>query len=370
MARNFTSATDKITVPNLAGTTLSTVCGWAKNPVLGSASQQGKVWNGRASLYFRSTSENLRFSRTWSTTSGIWECTSANLGVNVADWNHYAWVYDGNSTSNVPTLYVNGVLNSNVTTITSPVGTITNTGAAHHIGNNGGDTEVLSGDAAMVSVYDVLLTQGEVIEVMLFGFAPRGLLRFYPLYGEATEYDLSGNIQNATTITGTAVVAGPPMAPRLFPITLSAAPRRVPSGNTYSLAVNRSSASTTPDIAAVLVARALIGARTSTSTTPDTAALISLVAFIMNRSSTSTTPDTVAAQIARAILFAATSAGITSNTADLVTDTGDGYPFDSVATFDQSGYLFDWTEGGIIANFYPFLQNTFPVHAETLTSEA
>jgi hypothetical protein len=81
-----------------------------------------------------------------------------------------------------------------------------------------------------------------------------------------------------------------------------------------ALTLTDTSASTTPDTAALPIARALTLADTSASTTPGTAVLLSLVFLVAAATSTSSTPDTTALPVARALTLADTSASTTPDT--------------------------------------------------------
>lgn len=216
MARDFANgSTDIVSSPGSVAPPSAglTVMAWVKDPDLTNAAGRIVDHGGRYIVNFDS-SGNLNFTRDFSGTDGAWRVTAADLAsVTLANWNHIVWVHDG--TTNAPLCYINGV-SMTVTTVTTPVGTPVTTAAVYRIGNSGAGTRSIGGALAYVAVHSVDLTLGEINQHQHFGFTARSVFRCHTLWGDAIEPDLSGNVANGT-VTGTTVVANPPIAPRLFP---------------------------------------------------------------------------------------------------------------------------------------------------------
>ncbi len=212
MARSFTT-TGRAALGSFApGTQMSLLC-WSKAPSTGALSRY--IDNGSTFL-IQNAGVDIKFHRDFTTTIGQWLMTGVNHGMTLTNWNHIALTYDGSSVGNAPTFYANGV-SKTVTLVTAPVGTVDLTSGNWTIGNNNGGTLPHGGSLAYVSIHDVVLTQAEVQYAMYYGYVPRGLMGFWPLYGDSPEPNLSAPTGRNGTITGTTVVAGPPIIPNLFP---------------------------------------------------------------------------------------------------------------------------------------------------------
>lgn len=110
-------------------------------------------------LYHGTGTGAYYYRHNFSTTNGEWTMPDVATGV----WHQLGVGYDNGSTSNVPTLVLNGASQS-ITTITSPAGTATTNSEAITLGNN--DTSIASqndwdGDLAEFGAWDALLTADE-----------------------------------------------------------------------------------------------------------------------------------------------------------------------------------------------------------------
>lgn len=143
MARGFdttfgTASTDVISCAAFTTPNAITISAWYwRNGVGGLSSgriidKTGSAVN-EVGLQWRNTSSSLRFARTFSTTAGGWDVTSAPA-VSTGQWVHVLVVYDGSATANNPSIYINGQSVS-VTRTTAPVGTVTSASGVLTIGN-------------------------------------------------------------------------------------------------------------------------------------------------------------------------------------------------------------------------------------------
>ena len=148
-----------------------------------------------------SADRNIVFFSRYSTFGG-WNSPAGSI-LNLK-WYFVAVTYDGGSSSNNPTIYING--NSvAVNESTTPSGTYPNDSAySTYIGNRPADTaRTFNGKIAHVQMFNRVISQGEVKQIMFFpGSIRNGLVGYWPLLGSASpETDLSGNKNNGT-VTG------------------------------------------------------------------------------------------------------------------------------------------------------------------------
>ena len=117
----------------------------------------------------------------WTTTDGRWSITRPGTGV----WTHNLIVYDGGSTTNTPTWYVNGSAVS-VSTLVTPVGTPFNPPTeALVLGNRPAGDRVFDGRFAEFAIWNRLLTAAEAVGLGLRGMSPlaysNGLVEYIPM---------------------------------------------------------------------------------------------------------------------------------------------------------------------------------------------
>ncbi len=218
MARNFTTSTDKVSIVDNAALQIT-----------GSISIYMWVYLNAGSVYHSliskcignggGTNENpydLRTSNAASPTlnfirnaPGIPTSSTrtSTFTLSAGAWTHIAIADKGDSTANNLKMYKN---RDTVNTLTASI-TGEDIGQPVLIGER---DDALGGNCriAWVGLHNVVLTQEEIGEAMYRGFTMRGLVGCWPLFGDATEADLSGNKFNGT-VTGTAIVEGPPITP-------------------------------------------------------------------------------------------------------------------------------------------------------------
>jgi hypothetical protein len=151
----------------------------------------------------------------------IWSGTSGQFSWAVVanQWNHILIVYNGSVTTNVPKVYVNGVLLT-VTTVVTPVGTYTPQAAAFDIGSDATGARYFDGKIAEVAYWsNSILAQAEAT-ALFRGVSPLQIrpanLQFYaPIFGNGaeTQWGLTASTQ---TITGTTFKTHPPVS--LYPL--------------------------------------------------------------------------------------------------------------------------------------------------------
>jgi len=144
---------------------------------------------------------NLAFVKRFSSTLGRWQTTNKDITLNA--WNHVVIVYDSNSVSNDPAIYVNG--NSvAVTEVAAPVGTSNSDASKNlHIGNNARRSAAFDGFIDEVRIWNRALTRMEIYaqkDAILNGDEP-GLVGYWRLDeppGSTIAYDSSENGNNGT----------------------------------------------------------------------------------------------------------------------------------------------------------------------------
>lgn len=155
-------------------------------------------------------SNRVVFNRGWSTTVGAWYCDGATHGMTMANYNHFAWTYDGASTANDPLFYANGVSKA-VTRQTAPAGTINTVQSNLWLGRWEVASRQIGGSLGYVTVHNVVLTAQEVLDSMNYGVCPRGRVGSWLTMGSPSagpDVDSSGNGKDMT-ITNTTVTADP-----------------------------------------------------------------------------------------------------------------------------------------------------------------
>lgn len=223
MARNFNSgATDRIAFS--AGTrytdlTTQTMAAWVYRTAGGGGDQgrildkdSGNTLGGWQWRYSNTIGAYVFQYSGWNTTVGAWGETTGTTTTNA--WIHLALSYDAGSTANDPIFYVNGTAVA-TTESTTPSGTHVTDAATLRIGNRGGAFDRnFGGRIAEAAIWSRILTAGEIKAVRYRGVlgAASGLVFYDPILGGA-EADLSGNVE-VGTVTGAAVVGGPPIGPQ------------------------------------------------------------------------------------------------------------------------------------------------------------
>lgn len=230
MARSFNSTDVLLTSATFSRpATFSGYC-WAKNPrtdTIGGRAWEFGITVPVANAFFRAGAAALAwdFTAEFSTTGGAYRLLDSAHGATLANWNHYAIVYDGGNVANVPTLYVNGVPYT-MSQITAAVGTYSTGASVLHIGNRTAANRSLgssagAGQIAHVGFNNVLLTAGEVAQAMYHGFTPRGLYGYWPIHGsDSPEANHAGAAATAA-VTGTTVVSNPPIQAGMFALPMT-----------------------------------------------------------------------------------------------------------------------------------------------------
>jgi hypothetical protein len=142
---------------------------------------------------------------------GLWY-NDTNLTADT--WTHVAVVYNSSSTSNNPTMYINGVADT-VTEHFTPTGSEFDSFSSdgYYIGNTDNDDRTFDGELAYVHVYDATITAAQVNEIMRKpGSIRPNLLGYWPILGsDSPERDLS-TTKNTAAVSGASSSAdGPPV---------------------------------------------------------------------------------------------------------------------------------------------------------------
>ena len=112
----------------------------------------------------------LGFNQDFTTVIGRWAV--ANV-LTIGPWYHVAVVYDSNSTSNVPTFYVNGTAFAITNTFETPSGSyISDATSSLRIGGRDSATRLFDGLIDDVRVYNQALTQTEITDLFNYTEPP------------------------------------------------------------------------------------------------------------------------------------------------------------------------------------------------------
>jgi hypothetical protein len=210
---NGAGASDQLSTGYTTHGTLRTYAGWAYQTDQGGG-QNGRVFDKRTGAdaqveLFHSTDFVVEwcYERDW-TTPGIWCITPPSQNA----WHHWAVTYDAGSTSNVPSLYIDGILQS-LSSSSQPTGTLQTNTSSYVVGNRANDqARAWDGYHAEFAIWNRLLSVSEVKQAMRCG--PKsvpGLVLNMPMGLFAGRNYVSAGITGS--LTGTTTVSnGPPIS--------------------------------------------------------------------------------------------------------------------------------------------------------------
>ncbi|KKS11140.1 MAG: hypothetical protein UU66_C0027G0007 [Parcubacteria group bacterium GW2011_GWB1_41_5] len=113
----------------------------------------------------------FKFSQGWTSTGTFYAREDSSIyTVPNNQWNHIVVTYNSDSTSNVPSIYINGVSKTVITQLT-PSGT-RNSDASGYFQVGYVQNTALNGRIDDVRLYDRILTSGDVTELYDYGYAP------------------------------------------------------------------------------------------------------------------------------------------------------------------------------------------------------
>ena len=113
----------------------------------------------------------FKFSQGWTSTGTFYARDDSSIyTVPNNQWNHIVVTYNSDSTSNVPSIYINGVSKTVITQLT-PSGT-RNSDASGYFQVGYVQNTALNGRIDDVRLYDRILTSGDVTELYDYGYAP------------------------------------------------------------------------------------------------------------------------------------------------------------------------------------------------------
>jgi hypothetical protein len=141
-----------------------------------------------------------------------WSPPADSTGQLSNSWMHIAFsMVDLNNLLEQPKIYTNGILRTGTQTSVASGTKITDVNDIV-FGDWGAGTRVLNGSIAYMQVYNEGLSAEKIKEIMFYpGSITNVLVGFWPLWGDSTEIDLSGN-GNVGTVTGAATSSdGPPV---------------------------------------------------------------------------------------------------------------------------------------------------------------
>jgi len=146
---------------------------------------------------------SMKFTVPFATTTGVFTWTAPSTGA----WHHIVLTYDGSSTANKPTVYIDGSSVS-VTVSTTPAGSL-NVGGSGLIGNSNSGGHNWDGKIAETGYWNGSLLAASEAAALARGIAPlfvrRAALSLYlPLLGVSSGEPDWGPAHATQTITGTA----------------------------------------------------------------------------------------------------------------------------------------------------------------------
>jgi len=163
-------------------------------------------------FYYRSSTNVISFLQYFTTNYRREDTTT----VNINEWIHCAATYNSNSSSNRPSMYLNGILNASTIGV-SPSGSRQSDAAQSFcIGNNTANNGPFRGLVCYAQAFDRILSAAEINEAMIRpGSIRTNLVGYWPCLGsDSPERDLSGNGNTGTVTGATESFNGPPV--RLF----------------------------------------------------------------------------------------------------------------------------------------------------------
>jgi hypothetical protein len=185
----FDAVDDLITISSWSDLTAFSISAWIYPISLGEGSIGRIVHIGNGSdasdgaLSLEATNR-LRFFIVWSGTDGDWNTGNNSLVLN--QWHHVAVTYDGSSTSNVPSFYIDGVLQTTSVVLTPTLARETQTQA--YIGNRSNTTATFNGSITDVAIWNKVISDIEVKKIYLsktknmpLQISPSSLVGYWPL---------------------------------------------------------------------------------------------------------------------------------------------------------------------------------------------
>ena len=217
MSRNFdgvddrvATADDAVSSMNSAGKTISLwmrptdgttatqiVCQQATISGAGGAGRINFTYKGSAAT---GNTNALRMLAAFSVTNGQWDTPTNSVPINM--WINATVTYNYSSATDDPIWYFNGATQT-LTEASTPTLTPSGGEDTFFAGANFNLLNEFIGQIAYIQVFNRILSQGEIVQIMRFpGSIRNGLLIFWPLWGTSSpEPDYSGNRNNGT-VTG------------------------------------------------------------------------------------------------------------------------------------------------------------------------
>jgi hypothetical protein len=155
-------------------------------------------------LWMNASTASMQWAANFSGNNGDWTWTAPSTGA----WHHIAVTYDGSSTANKPTVYIDGATVS-VTVNVAPIGTLTQVLSGTYIGNRADGMRNWDGKLAEVAYWAGSLLTANEVKALSRGVSPlkikaASLALYYPLYGKQTNEPSWGSSLSLGTMTGTA----------------------------------------------------------------------------------------------------------------------------------------------------------------------
>ena len=207
MARDFDGANDSIgfgSNDTIDAFTAHTISLWIFDDAGVTAFLIGKD-RGAAQWGLLTTGNELRYTRDFTTTDGAW--VSPGNGMPAATLHYIVFVYDGTSSANDPTIYIDGV-SVTVTRSTAPDGTAVSDATPNLImGETGGGAQDFNGRLGFLSYINGLWTAAQANRARWWGRPGGAQAVYHPLV--TTKLTNEGTATANGTATGTTVSSLP-----------------------------------------------------------------------------------------------------------------------------------------------------------------
>lgn len=177
----------------------------------------GRVWykihsTRTDNFSFDSASTVMYYAKGWSTSTSNyakWQVPAPTLGA----WHDVIVTYDATSTSNTPSIYIDGV-SKTVTTIQAPSGSLVTGTGPYYVGNNDTSGNPWDGGIARVAMWQSKILSAQEVSALHNGAYPGDIERatsscFYDNAGGTNIGDSSHLNLGAATITNTLPFKGP-----------------------------------------------------------------------------------------------------------------------------------------------------------------
>lgn len=221
-SRDFDATDDVITVTDYAAMQNifsggGTICCWCNPATVGEGSNGRIAQKGTGTtpnpgwIFYTASGNKWGFGYRFNVSTGVWVSTNS---ISFDTWTYYTVTYDNSSTTNDPSMYLNGVSETVIESIAPGNTPTSDAGVNLFIGNDSSGARTFDGMLAYLQMFDRVLTVPEIQETMRKpGSIRNGLVGFWPLTDSGTTMRNLNNVGGTGAVTGAAEVSiGPPIS--------------------------------------------------------------------------------------------------------------------------------------------------------------